>query len=226
MIAAAFQAFIDMWSPAFRSVLFKAIGLALALFLAVFVAAQAALALLVAFPWPWLEPTLAVLAGLGLLAAFFFLMSPVTALFAGLYLDEIAALVERQHYPKDAPGTPLNTFMALLTGLQFAGLVLLVNLLVLPTIFFGIGVFALLVANAYLLGREYFELVAMRHMPVDDARRFRRDNAMQVFLAGFAPAAWALVPVINFAVPLFATAYFVHLYKRLAGKSPRTVFAG
>lgn len=226
MIGAAFQAFLDMWSPAFRTVLVKAVGLALLLFVVVFVAVQAALAALVTLPWAWLEPTLAVAAGLGLLAAFFFLMSPVTALFAGLYLDDIAALIERRHYPKDSPGAPLNTFMALLTGLQFAGLVLLVNLLVLPTIFFGVGVFALLVANAYLIGREYFELVAMRHMPVEEARRLRRENAMHVFLAGFVPAAWALVPVINFTVPLFATAYFVHLYKSLTGKSPQTVFAG
>ncbi len=226
MLAAAFLAFSDIWSAPFRKVMLKAIGLSLALFIAVFLGVEAALGALVAFPWPWLDTTLAVVAGLGLLAAFFFLMSPVTALFAGLYLDEIAALVESQHYPGDRPGTPLNTFTALITGLQFAGLVLLVNLLVLPTIFFGIGVVALLIANAYLLGREYFELIAMRHLPVDAARRLRRENALKVFLSGFAPAAWALVPVVNFVVPLFATAYFVHIFKDVASKRPQTVFAG
>lgn len=226
MLAAACQAFLDMWSPAFRRVLVKSIGLSVVLFVAVFAAVQAVLAALVVLPWPWLDTALAVAAGLGLIAAFFFLMAPVTALFAGLYLDEIAALVERRHYPQDLAGTPLNTFQALITGFQFAALVLLVNLLVLPTLLLGVGLFALLLANAYLLGREYFELIAMRHMGVEEARRLRKENVVQVLIAGFVPAAWALVPFVNFTVPLFATAFFVHVFKRLAGKSPQAVLAG
>ncbi|MGE0212933.1 MAG: sulfate transporter family protein [Parvibaculaceae bacterium] len=219
MIPAAFRAFSDVLSPAFRTVLLKAVGLSLVLFVAVFLGVQGAIMVFVGLPWPWLDTVVQVVAGLGLLAAFFFLMSPVTALFAGLYLDEIAGLVETRHYPGDRPGVPLNTVTALLTGLQFAGLVLLVNLVVLPTVFLGIGVLVILTANAYLLGREYFELIAMRHLPVADARRLRRENRLHLWTAGFVPAAWALVPFVNLAVPLFATAYFVHIFKRLAPRA-------
>ena len=57
--------------------------------------------------------------GLVLLVAFFFLMSPVTAAFAGLFLDEVAARVELRHYPADPPGTPLPAAAALFSGIQF-----------------------------------------------------------------------------------------------------------
>ena len=56
-------------------------------------------------------------------------------------------------------------------------------------------------------------MVASRHMPLDEARRYRKENSPAVFLAGLVPAALALVPILNLAVPLFATAYFVHVFK-------------
>src|SRR3712207_8363205 len=45
------------------------------------------------------------------------------------------------------------------TGIGFLGVVLAVNAIALPLVFFvGFGVVIFLVANAYLLGREYFGL--------------------------------------------------------------------
>ena len=106
------------------------------------------------------------------------------------------------------------------TSLQFAGLVLLVNLAALPLIFTGIGAAALVTINAYLLSREYFEMIAMRHLPVEDARRLRKQNAAAIFAAGFIPALLSLVPIVNLVVPLFATSYFVHIFKRAPALSP------
>ena len=64
--------------------------------------------------------------GLGLAVLSFFLIPPVTALFAGLYLDHIAGLVEERHYPADPPGRELPIGRAIITGLQFGLLVLVV----------------------------------------------------------------------------------------------------
>lgn len=223
MIAAAVRALSDIFSSPFRTVLWKALGLTILLFAAVFVAVEVALSALLTLPWPWLDTLTAVIAGLGLIAAFIFLMAPVTAIFAGLYLDEIAALVERRSYPEDPPGAPLNGFQSFLTGMQFGLLVLAVNLLTLPALFFGIGVVVMVIANAYLLGREYFEMIAMRHLSVEAARAVRRENAGRVFAAGFLPALLSLVPFVNLWVPLFATAYFVHIFKRIAARNDQFV---
>lgn len=219
MIKAAFSALADLLSPDFRSVLFKAIGLAILLLIAVITGAVALLDMLKLAPWGWGNNVIEVVAGLGLTVLAFFMMPPVTALFAGLYLDRIAGLVERKHYPQDAPGRELPTMKAALLGLQFGLLVLVVNLAVLPLLFFGIGAIALLIANAYLLSREYFEMAAMRHMPVEDAKLLRRENSTRIFIAGFLPAIVALVPLVNLTVPLFSTSYFVHIFKGLRQSS-------
>jgi CysZ protein len=220
MIKSAFKALGDLISPEFRSVLVKAITMALALFVAILVGVEAVLSHLSVIPWAWAETLAAIGAGLVLVVAFFFMMSPVVAIFAGLFLDDIAARVEQRHYPQDAVGTPLSGYRAMATSLQFAALVLLVNLAALPLIFTGIGAAALVTVNAYLLSREYFEMIAMRHLPVEDARQLRKNNGPAIFMAGFIPALLSLVPIVNLAVPLFATSYFVHFFKRVPQSSP------
>lgn len=219
MIKAAFKALADLTSPDFRSILWKAIGLTLLLFIGLFAAVQAVFWFLTLVPWPWVETLMAVGSGLLLLVAFFFLMSPVTAMFAGLYLDTVAEKVERKHYPREMAGVAMPALKGVLLAVQFGLLVLLVNLLALPLVFTGFGAIALVMINAYLLSREYFEMAAMRVMPVADAKQFRKDNAVAVFAAGFLPALLTMVPVVNLTVPLFATSYFVHLFRQVKASS-------
>ena len=217
MIAAAFKALGDLTSPVLRSVLWKALGLTLLLFIAVLVGTEMLLSMMTLVPWPWLQTMIAVGAGLGLIVGFVFLMAPVTAVFAGLFLDTVSAVVEAKHYPGDPPGQPLALMTGLGIALSFGLLVLLINLAVLPLVFTGIGAVALVLANAYLISREYFEMAAMRHMDVRAAKTLRRREARRVFMAGLLPAAMTLFPLVNIVVPLFATAYFTHLYKSMAG---------
>lgn len=219
MLKSAFRAFGDLFSPEFRSVLFKALGLTIALFIVVLVIAELLIASFTHFSWPWADRLVELGTGLALLVAFFFLMSPVTAAFAGLFLDQIAEKVEERHYPSDPRGTSLPTGRAILMAIQFFVVVLLVNLAVLPTVLFGFGAFVLVAANAYLLGREYFEMVAMRHMPVEEAKILRKENSPAVFVAALLPAVMSLVPFVNLLVPLFSTAYFTHLFKSVRASS-------
>ena len=216
MIEAAIRSIRDVLSREFRGVLWKAIGLTLLLFVAIFVSVELLLSLFSGVPWPWLTTVISIVTGLGLIAAFFFIMAPVTAMFAGIFLDQVAERIELRDYAQDPVGQPLPVMTAILTGLQFALVVLLVNLATLPTFFLGIGAAAMVGANAYLLGREYFTMVASRHMSLEEAQTLRRDNAARVFAAGLIPAALAVVPFINILVPIFSTAYFVHIFKQIA----------
>ncbi len=216
MISAAIRAVNDVLSPAFRSVLWKAVGLTLLLFSGLLAAIWVGSSLLLTLPWPWLDEVIAAVASLGLLVALFFLMAPVTAIFAGLFLDTVADIVERKHYPAERAGQPPGTFSSILMAVQFGLLVLLVNILVLPTVFFGIGALIMLVVNAYLLSREFFTMAAVRHMPIRDAHEFRKSNAGRIWAAGLVPAGLALIPFVNILVPLFSTSYFVHIFKRIS----------
>lgn len=215
MFSAAFSAFEDVVSPKFRTVLWKSLALTIALFVGILIFLEVLLSMLTTIPWPWLETLLAVATGLGVFAALFFLIAPVTALFAGLFLDEIAEVVERRAYPADPPGKPLSIGKASLIAVQFGALVLVVNLLLLPTLFFGIGAFLIATANAYFVGREYFGMIAMRHLSIGDANNLRKANMGRIFAAGLIPAGLAMVPVVNILVPLFSTSYFVHIFKKI-----------
>jgi CysZ protein len=219
MIVAAFRALGDVLSPEFRRILFTAIGLTLLLFAVTIAGTVMLLEALKLVPWSWAETVIEVVASLGLIVLALFLMAPVSAFFAGFFLDRVALIVERQHYPRDPPGVPLPFLEAVLIGIRFGLLVLAINILLLPSFFFAIGAIAMLMANAFLLGREYFEMAAMRHMPPAEARKLRKENSPQIFIAGLLPALLALVPIVNLAVPLFATSYFVHLFKQVRASS-------
>ena len=226
VFAAARLAAGDLASRPFRRFLWKSLGLTLFLFLAMFAAIQLALSYLDFPQHSWAEPVIAIMAGAGLILAFVFLAVPVTAIFAGLYLDQIADLVERTHYPGHPAGRPPPTVLSLLLALRFGFIALLVNLLALPLLFLGIGAVVMVLANAYLLSREYFEMTSLRHMPRQDAANLRRQHARAIYIAGLLPALIALVPGANLVVPMFATSYFTHIFKSLAPSRARESLAG
>jgi CysZ protein len=170
--------------------------------------------------YPILDGFAFFLAGAGLIIAFIYILPAVSALVAGFFLDDAAEIVERTDFPEDPAGQPLPAGRALLYGLRFAGLALLVNLAAL-TLFFVpvVNIFAFFAANAYLLGREYFELAAGRFRPLPQAAEMRREHRATVILAGAMVAALLLVPILNLLTPLFGVALMVHVHKRLSARS-------
>jgi CysZ protein len=223
MLAAARLALQDIVSPALRGVLWKALGLTLALLAAVWLALQAALVYFLVLPWPWLETALSILTGIGLVVGLAFLVAPATALFAGIFLDEVAEVVERTHYPGEPPGQDLPLGRSILATANFTLVVLLVNLLALPLVFLvGFGLAVFFAANAYLLGREYFEMAALRFHDRDTVDWLRRRHSGRLFVAGLAIAAFLAVPLVNLLTPLFATAFMVHLHKAIAAREARS----
>ncbi len=216
MLDAASLALRDILSPPFRGVLLKSLALTIGLLVALGAALEWLLAAWVTLPWHWADTAFSILAGIALLVGLGFLIAPVTALFAGLFLDEIAEVVERTHYSHDPVGRPLPIGRALATGAKFLGIVLLVNAVALPlVVLLGFGVLIFLVANGYLLGREYFDLAALRHFDQATARSLRARHGRTVFVAGVLIALFAAIPIVNLLAPLFATALMVHLVKRL-----------
>lgn len=220
MLAAAALALREILSPPFRGVLLKSLALTLGLLVALWVLLDRLLTEWVTIPWGWLDTAFDVLTGVGLVIGLGFLVAPVAALFAGLFLDDIAEVVEARHYPADPPGRALPTGRAIWTSVKFLGVVLLVNAVALPLVFLlGFGFVIFLAANAYLLGREYFEMVALRHTDAAAARRQRLMHSGRIFAAGLVIAAVVAIPIVNLLAPLFATAFMVHVYKRIADAS-------
>lgn len=150
----------------------------------------------------------------------FFLMAPVAAGFAGLFSERVAEAVETIHYPARR-GHSLDFTDGLLESLALMAAVIGVALLSLILTPF-LGPFAPLLfyaANGWLLGREFFQMAARRHLDEPQATDLRRRHGGRVTAAGALVAIALTVPVVNIAVPLLAAASFTHLFHLLSGKS-------
>jgi CysZ protein len=232
MLEAAGKALAQMFSPPFRSVLLKSVALALALIVLIGIALQRLLTWLATAGEDWAESVLgiaahtplailawilAIAAGLGIIVGSVFLMPAVTALVGSFFVDDIALEVERTNYPGEPVGTALPLLRAIIEGVKIALLAVLVYLIAVPFLLFaGAGAVIFFVATAYLLGRQYFELAAMRYHPVAEAKALRKAHQSTVFLAGLFIAAFVSIPIVNLATPLFAMAFMVHVHKRVA----------
>jgi CysZ protein len=230
MLDAVIKALSQMISPPFRVLLMKAMGLALVLVVLVGIGIHRLLVWLASLGEDWAESVLgatahaplvllawilSVAAGLGIILGSVFLMPAVTALVGSFFVDDIAIEVERHHYPDEPVGTRLPPLRAILEGGKTALLAVAVYLIAVPSLLIaGLGTIIFFVATAYLLGREYFELAAMRYRPAAQAKMLRKRNQRTVFIAGMFIAAFVSIPIVSLATPLFAMPLMVHMHKR------------
>lgn len=233
MLDAAFKALAQMVSRPFRTVLWKSVGLALILVVVVGIGLHRVLVWLAGVAQGWAEQTLGFSTNMpvtllawvlsfattvGIIVGSVLLMPAVTALVASFFVDEIAAEVERSHYPDEPAGHELPLWRALIEGSKTALLAVAVYLVALPFMLLaGFGAVIFFLATAFLLGREYFILAAMRFRTPAEARRLRKMHQGTVFIAGLFIAAFVSIPIVNLATPLFGMAFMVHMHKRIAG---------
>jgi CysZ protein len=149
-----------------------------------------------------------------------FLMVPVASAFTGLFLEDVADAVEDRHYPDLPPAIPLTLGEGLRQSVNFLGVVIAVNLGALflypfvgpgiPLVFWAI--------NGFLLGREYFSLVAQRRLPLTEVKAMRRRNLWTLLAAGTLMAVPLSVPLLNLVIPVLGVATFTHIFHQLARK--------
>lgn len=217
MFASLRKAAKVVFDPAFSRVVIKALLLSLILYGALFAAVWYGVHHLpVVLGAAWVNDLLAMLAMMLMVVLPFFLGAPVAALFASFFLDEIAAEIEARYYPADprAPSAPLGP--ALHPGIRLALLLVGIDLVLLPADVGvpEIGEIATIVINGWLLGREYFELVALRHISRGAVDALRRRHRGGLFAAGIIISLATLVPIVNLLAPLFGAAFMVHMFKR------------
>ena len=166
----------------------------------------------------WLDWIIEAITPFGAFLAALVLYPALSSLVMGLFLDDIAMAVEQRHYPNDPAGTPIGVGRSLKSATQLAVTLVLVNLVALPFylifLFFpmmSIGLYYLI--NGYMLNKEYFEQVALRHGDAVMHKALRRKHGGKLFLAGCAIAFLYSVPILNLTTPLLATGLMVHLFK-------------
>lgn len=210
----------------FRSVLWRGIGLTVALLVAIYAL------LLQLIEWLTNEPIslpgvgevtwLGDLLGWGSLGLVIllsvFLMVPVASAITSLFLDEVAQAVEDKHYPHLPPATTVSFAEGFRDTVNFLGVLLGANVLalILYVMFPFAAVFIFYALNGFLLGREYFQLAAMRREGREGAKALRKRHGGTIWIAGCLMAVPLSFPLINLIIPILGAATFTHLYHRLS----------
>ncbi|MFT4014258.1 MAG: EI24 domain-containing protein [Paracoccus sp. (in: a-proteobacteria)] len=227
------RALVLAWRDLLRPRIFGVVLLGVGLTLLLFVALQALTVWAVQYfapqtltlPWIGPVPVNAALSWGSLLlfpVMSIFLMAPVAAGFAGLFAERVADAVEDVHYPA-ARGLPVDFWDGLLESLAVLGAVLGVTLLTLAlTPFLGpLASVLFYLGNGWLLGREFFQMAARRHLHEPQATALRKARMTQATVLGVLIALLLTVPVLNVLVPVLAAAGFTHLFHLVSGSMPQ-----
>lgn len=217
MIRALFQSLTQMFDPSFRRVLGRSLLATTALFAVLWTVLGWVIANTTLFDNGWLEGAADIFGGLLVVALSIVLFPAFIGLAMSFFIDDIADAVEARHYPDAGPGRdqPLAEIAGAAT--RFTLVLLAINLVALPVYLFVPGVNLLLyyLINGYLLGREYYELVALRHLTAADARALRKNHRGRLFLGGLPAAFLFSLPLINLFAPILAAAMATHQFHQL-----------
>jgi uncharacterized protein involved in cysteine biosynthesis len=151
------------------------------------------------------------LSGAIIILSNFLLFRVVAVAMTWVFADDIIDAVEDRHYPRQAvfgkrPNLGAGVQMAIRSILRVLGYNLLALPLYLLLLFTGIGTaIAFLLINALLLGRDLEDMLIARHGAKGAMNKLPR------LLLGIMGTAGMLVPLVNFLVPILATAMAVHL---------------
>ncbi|MXQ08665.1 hypothetical protein GQ651_12485 [Alphaproteobacteria bacterium GH1-50] len=215
----------QMSDPRFRSVLMRGVGLTLALLIGAYVLVFWLIQFLLpdSFTLPFIGEVSFVdeLLSWGsvvlMMLLSVFLMVPVASAFTGLFLDDVADAVEARHYPALGPAPRVGLAEGIRESLGFLGVLIAANLVALvaylvlapfaPVIFYAL--------NGFLLGREYFAMIAVRRLGRSEAKAAFRRHIGTIWIAGALMAVPLTVPIVNLMVPIIGVAAFTHLYHRL-----------
>jgi CysZ protein len=214
------RALANFFDGTLKGIVLRAIGLTLVLFILLVAGVELGLHHLPTLGAPWVNRLIEILAPILILLSTLVLGPPVAALFASLFLDRVARAVEARTYPGEiaTPGASGATIAAAAVRLAALALVLNLGLLLVDAELIEIPAVPELLtvlANGWLLGREYFELAALRHMSRGAANSLRRRHGGTVFVGGTIISLLSSVPLVNLIAPVFGAAFMVHMFNRL-----------
>ncbi len=215
------RAVAQLFDPVIQGVVLRSVLLAAAAFLALLLGSVWGVRDLVAqlAGWPgWVAWLIGALGGIGAALLALWLFVPVAVMIATLYLERVAAAVERRWYPNlpppyQFPGSEASlvaqTWDGVVLGLQLIPLQLLT--LVLTLFVPGLGLVLGLLITGWAIGRGLFVAVAMRRMGRAAALLLYESRRGAVLLPGVALAALGVVPFANLLAPVLAVAAMVHV---------------
>jgi uncharacterized protein involved in cysteine biosynthesis len=226
MLTAFRLALEDTFAPEQRRAIGISLAFALVLLAALCVGAGLALDhARVAGIW-WLDSLIELAGSVAALLLAWLLFPAMTMLILGFFLDGVVTAVENRRYPGIGPVQRRGVAGGLASALRLLLLALLLNLLALPFYFIPpINLFIYYGLNGYLVGCEYFELVALRRVDGGAARAMWRRHRGRLVLAGIVIVFLLSLPLINLVAPVMAAAFMLHVFEGLRRDEAAETFA-
>ena len=216
MIAEAREAITEIFSPPFRRVMWKSLALTVAILVFAGVGLDRLALTLVHVGPAWLSTVLSGRRRARPPRRFDLLRTSDSGTGRELLSRRRVSDGRAENRPERTARAPAPLASSIAMGIRFAALSVLVNVVVLAlTVFTGVGLLSFFILNGYLLGREFFELAAMRHVTGAEARFLFHRNLPMVLFAGAIISVFVAAPVLNLLTPLFATAFMTRVYKRI-----------
>ncbi|MFC3052032.1 EI24 domain-containing protein [Kordiimonas pumila] len=152
----------------------------------------------------------------------YLLFPAIVTMVMGLFADQIATAVEEEYYPNRIGIRKVPFGDVIISALKLTIMILVLNLIALfPYLLLllftgGIGTLALYIAlNGFLIGREYYEMVAIRHMDRQAVAVTRQRHGNKIFMGGAIVSAMFLVPVLNLIAPIAGAAIMTHVFHNI-----------
>lgn len=214
MLIALFLSLRQLGDPPIRRVVLRCVVLALITFAVLIGAVGGGLGALDPTGIGWLDTVLGLLASAGAVVLAWLLFPIAIAATLGLFAEDVILAVERRYYPALPPARGMGFVSSTLGGLRFMAVAIGLNLLALPLYLVpGANLFVYFALNGYLLGREYFELVAQRRLGWRALTALRRAHRVRLWWGGVWIAALLTIPVLNLIAPVIAACFMVHLFE-------------
>ncbi len=205
--------------PRFLRVVIRSLVISAIFFAVLWLAIGFALGRVQLVEWAWLDRAIDVLGSLAVVGVTLILFPGIVSVTLGFFLEDVAAAVEARYYPGLAPARQQSAGEVIATSVRLGLIVVVLNIVLLPVylvllflpplnlvLFYGL--------NGYLLGREFFEVVAFRRLDPAAAAALRRRFRGRVWLAGALVAFLFTLPFVNLVTPVLATALMVHQLER------------
>jgi len=177
------------------------------------------------FDMKWINEIIVWASGAGVIVLALMLFPASFGLVISIFLEQIADIVEAEHYPQLGKARGIPIWTGIWTGVVFLLAVLAINLVMLPfyvlALFIaGLGAVLFYAVNGWLTGRVYYEQVALRRLSPAEVKVWRRANAGVLWLTGIVIVFLGTIPILNLMVPVLGVAAMVHVAQTLKPPIP------
>ena len=161
----------------------------------------------------WLEWILDTIGGIGAGVAAWFLFPLLLPIIASLFQETIAKKIEEKHYKNNRVDVLRPFWGELFYDIKFICYAIFLNAICLPlymipmvnlVVYYGL--------NSYLVGREFFEIAASRHLGKKHAEKLFKNHRFSSVTGGLFIIFLANIPLLNLLSPFIGIVLMVHIF--------------